>query len=462
MANIQVPLPSFEPTPQHLEILRLFDQAIIEKKSKKRFFYLNWHRRARKSTLGVNLLIKEAVRNEKSRYVYVAPTYKQAKNIIWRDPNMLKRYLPKECVLKEHETDLFIQFTNGSLISIIGGDDPDTARGIDCEGVFIDEYSLVKPEVWEEILSPIIRQKKSRWAVFAFTPKGKNHAYKTWNACESWDDWHRSVLRADTSGLIPLDELQKMREQYQIESLYHQEMMCEFIDDDDKVLINHKDIERLNKQVWNPTNPDPRRMISIDPSQGGDDCTFKVLEGYKLIGELTLKNEKDTMVIVLEACKLSAKYECDDFCVDSIGVGAGVADRLKQIGKRVIKIFSQERKSLRNPNKFYNLRAEMWWHTMELITQLKIPPILCNNLKDQLTGLHYDVDISGRIKIENKKEFKKRIGRSPDDADAFVYALYYIEKVKRWHYLKTEGWRRGDNPLRSKRKIMYHGSKGGW
>ena len=461
MANIQVPLPSFEPTPQHIEILKLFDKAVIDNLSPIRFFYLNWHRRARKSTLGVNLLIKEAVRNPNCRYVYVAPTYKQAKNIIWRDPNMLKKYLPKECVLKEHETDLFIQFTNGSLISIIGGDDPDTARGIDCEGVFIDEYSLVKPEVWEEILSPIIRQKKSRWAVFAFTPKGKNHAYKTWNACESWDDWYRSLLRADTSGLIPADELEKMRQQYQIESLFYQEMMCEFIDDDDRVLINYKDIEKLNKQIWDG-NPDPRRIISLDPAEGGDDCTFKVLQGYQLIGDLTLKGEKNTMNIVHEALKLSKKYECDDFCIDAIGIGAGIADRLKEIGKRVIKIKSQERINLRYPDKFYNLRAEMWWNAMELITQLKIHPILCDKIKDQLTGLHYDVDINGRIKLERKREFKKRMQRSPDDADAFVYALYYIVKVKRWHYSNLEGWRSNVNPLSKKRKTTYHGNKGGW
>ena len=461
MANIQVPLPSFEPTPQHIEILKLFDKAVIDNLSPIRFFYLNWHRRARKSTLGVNLLIKEAVRNPNCRYVYVAPTYKQAKNIIWRDPNMLKKYLPKECVLKEHETDLFIQFTNGSLISIIGGDDPDTARGIDCEGVFIDEYSLVKPEVWEEILSPIIRQKKSRWAVFAFTPKGKNHAYKTWNACESWDDWYRSLLRADTSGLIPADELEKMRQQYQIESLFYQEMMCEFIDDDDRVLINYKDIEKLNKQIWDG-NPDPRRIISLDPSEGGDDCTFKVLQGYQLIGDLTLKGEKNTMNIVHEALKLSKKYECDDFCIDAIGIGAGIADRLKEIGKRVIKIKSQERINLRYPDKFYNLRAEMWWNAMELITQLKIHPILCDKIKDQLTGLHYDVDINGRIKLERKREFKKRMQRSPDDADAFVYALYYIVKVKRWYYSNLKGWRGNVNPLSKKRKTTYHGNKGGW
>ncbi len=461
MAEIKVPVEAFQPTPHHLDVLNLFDKCVIENKSDIRFFYLNWHRRARKSTLMINLLIKEAVRNPNSMYVYVAPTYKQAKSIIWRDPNMLQRYLPHDLVDKQNETELYVKFYNGSYLRIVGGDDPDSVRGIDCEGVCIDEWSLVKSEIWEEIFSPIIRQKKSRWAVFAFTPKGKNHAYEIWNACEKWDDWHRSLLRADVSGLIPPVELEKMRTQYRVESLYYQELMCEFIDDDDKVLITYKDIENLNRQVWQGKD-DPRRLISLDPSEGGDDCVFKVLEGYNLIGELTLKGEKNTMNIVHEACKLSVKYECDDFCVDAIGVGAGISDRLKQIGKRVIKIKAQERLKLRNPDKFYNLRAEIWWEAMELITTHKIPPITCPKIKDQLTGLHYDIDINGRIKMERKREFKKRIKRSPDDADAYVNGLYYISKVKRFYYTKVEGWRSGENPLRNRRKVVFHGSKGGW
>lgn len=463
MSDLVFPLPTFQPTEQHLEILREFDKSIIHNQSSKRFFYLNWHRRARKSTLGVNLLIKEAVRNPNSRYLYVAPTYKQGKTIIWRDPNMLRKYLPPESsgmVTRMHETDLYIEFNNGSSITIVGGDDPDSARGIDCEGVVLDEYSLIKPEVWDEILSPIIRQKKSRWAVFIFTPKGKNHAYTTWNKCVNWDDWYRSLLRADTSGLIPPDELEKAREEARIQSLFHQEFLCEFIDDDDKVLITYSDIEKLNKQVWTG-NEDIRKIISIDPSGGGDECTFKILQGYEIIGSKTLRNERNTMNIVHEACMLSVKYQCDDMVVDSIGIGAGVADRLEQIGKRVIKLQTQERKSLRNPDKFYNLRAEIWWHAMELITTYKLPPILDEEVKNQITSLHYDIDVSGRIKLEKKKDFKTRIGRSPDDGDAYVNGIYCIEKVRRWYYDPRENWRR-ENPLKYRKKPTYHGTKNGW
>jgi hypothetical protein len=74
--------------PHQKRVFHAFDQG------EKRFFVLNWHRRARKTTLLLNLLIRECCRNRDVTFDYVGPTYRQAKNIIWRDPNMLNAYLP--------------------------------------------------------------------------------------------------------------------------------------------------------------------------------------------------------------------------------------------------------------------------------------------------------------------------------------------------------------------------------
>lgn len=162
-----------------MRVLQDFDDKIV------RFFLLNWHRRARKTTLALNLLIKEACTNSKSRYGYLTSTYKAAKNIVWRDPNMLKRYVPKEVVKKFNESELYVEFKNGSILSLHGSDDPDSLRGLDFRGVVIDEWALVKEIVWNEILRPIIAQNKERWAMFIFTPKGMNHAYHMWVEAQS-------------------------------------------------------------------------------------------------------------------------------------------------------------------------------------------------------------------------------------------------------------------------------------
>ena len=72
---------------------------------------------------------------------------------------MLDKYLPMECVVKKNETELFVEFDTKSILAIRGGDDPDSLKGMDFEGVGVDEFSLLKLQVWNEFMRPVISQK---------------------------------------------------------------------------------------------------------------------------------------------------------------------------------------------------------------------------------------------------------------------------------------------------------------
>lgn len=226
MQNIQVPVKRFIDGmhKEQVKVFSDFDNSIH------RFFMLNWHRRARKTTLAINLLIREAVKHPNSRYGYVTSTYTACRNIVWRDPNMLKSYLPEEIVVKKNETELYVEFRNGSILSIHGSDNPDSLRGVDFKGVVIDEWAFVDPATWEQILRPIVAQDASRWAVFIFTPSGRNHAFRMWTATRDNPEWGHYTLSAETSGLIPAEELVKLRQELP-QNTYAQEFGCEFGDD---------------------------------------------------------------------------------------------------------------------------------------------------------------------------------------------------------------------------------------
>lgn len=135
-----------------------------------RRFWMRWHRRARKTTAWLNMLIRECVCYDNRVYLYLAPTYKQAKSIFWTDPNMLFKWLPNQSLIPwvKNEQELSIRFANNSILRVVGGDDPDSVRGIDCHGFVADEWSLMKPVLWDQILRPIIAQDADRWAAFAF------------------------------------------------------------------------------------------------------------------------------------------------------------------------------------------------------------------------------------------------------------------------------------------------------
>jgi hypothetical protein len=417
---MQVPVPEFNGkiNRYQLEILRKFDRKEF------RFALLNWHRRARKTTLLLNVLIKECCKNPNKIYGYVAPTYTQAKGIVWNDPNMLNKYLPHEYVKRKNDSELLVEFVNGSLLVIRGGDNPDSIRGQDYEGIAGDEFALWKREVWEEILRPIITPNPDRWAIFAFTPKGLNHAYDYWIKSDKWDGWHKSLLRASDSGIIDLIELQKARNEMP-ETLYMQEFECEFLAGDEFALIKPVELEALKGITF--VRDINRRIISCDPATGGDECVVQVIENSKVLEQMIL-HYNDTMKIVGELMVLSHKYSANDFAIDSIGIGQGIADRLSEMGKRVNAINSAEKAD--DPERFYNRRAEMWWYVMGQIQSRELSYPHDDVLRRQLCSVRYKVvNSNGQIKLEPKEETKKRLGASPDRADAFVYGVWGLKDV---------------------------------
>lgn len=122
---------------------------------------------------------------------------------------------------------------------------------------------------------------------------------------------------------------------------------------------------------------------------------------------------------------------------DDDGLGAGVTDRLKEVvreqglGYEIIPI--QNGSSAIEKDKYNNKASEMWDVIREELDanfsnylQGKKPTIQLpkdDKLIKQLSNRKYSVDSKGKIQIESKKEMKKRIGQSPDCADAVIYSF---------------------------------------
>jgi len=410
-----------------------------------RFFILVWHRRARKTTLGINLLIRECVRQPKSVYLYVGPTYKQAKSIIWRDPNMLFSYLPDPAAMRweKNESELFIHFANGSILQIKGGDDPDSLRGIDCKGVFFDEWALMKEEIWTEIFRPIIAQDPQRWAMFAFTPKGQNHASRMWQNARQWDGWYCDLLKASHSGLISASELTKARQEMP-RSLYDQEFECSFVTDEKRTLITSRMIDDLRQvNLW---RTETRRIVACDPATGGDECVIKVFENEREIDQVIL-HENNTMIIAGHLKNIGLRHRTEDYIVDEIGIGKGIVDDLYQNHKQV-QSFNSACKAT-DCHRFANLRAEAWWYVAERIQAHEVDYIEDEETRRQLSSVRYRVvNSTGKILLDPKSDTRKLLGHSPDRADAYVMGIYGLQFVQPQH--RRRPWHR--ERLRYKRR----------
>lgn len=139
---------------------------------------------------------------------YIAPTYGQAKEIMWR----VLKDMGEGIIEKTYENDLTLVLVNGRTIKLKGSDKPDTLRGISLSYVVLDEYASMKPEVWDVIVGPALADTQGD-ALFIGTPASKNHFYDLWlqgqnDESGEWESFHFNSL---DNPIIRPEEIERAR-----------------------------------------------------------------------------------------------------------------------------------------------------------------------------------------------------------------------------------------------------------
>lgn len=407
----------------------------------RRLFDLKWHRKARKTTLLINLLIREAVRHKKSIYSYVAPTYKQARAIVWDDPNMLDKYLPdrNDMDYQKNEQKLHIKFANGSLLRILGADDVDSLRGPDNMGVGFDEWQLIDPTAWTAVFFPMINLFPDRWAIFLWTSFGRNHALEMREKRQKDPKWFVATLPAyDTSqgkasGLLTKEQLDEARKEMP-ETLYRQEYGCEDLAEEDMCLISSAMIEDLKLIDWGSMAflmPETRKIVSIDAAFGGDICSIRAIVNTKTVA-LDHSHPSKTQEIVLKAKMMAKEVGTKNIISDCIGWGKGATDMLAadEVGYNVQYFNSSESPKDKETSIYANMRAAAYGYVSEQMRIHRIQPVTESELIRQLPkASKYKATSGGKMLIVPKAEIRKELGCSPDDADSYVMGQYGLQFV---------------------------------
>lgn len=172
---------------------------------KTRFRIVAAGRRFGKSRLAAWLLLIEGLQSKSKDIFYVAPTYQQARDIMW---GVLKE-LGQDVITSAHENTSVLTLVNGRKIYLKGADRPDTLRGVGLAFCVIDEYADIKPNVWEQILRPALADVQGG-ALFIGTPKGRNHFYELFKFAEAGEDkdWKSFHYSSYNNPLIPASEIE--------------------------------------------------------------------------------------------------------------------------------------------------------------------------------------------------------------------------------------------------------------
>lgn len=175
-------------------------------------------------------------------------------------------------------------------------------------------------------------------------------------------------------------------------------------------------------------------VIGVDPARKGDDRTAIIRRKGRKAYKLETHYNIDTMELAGIIKRIIEKERPRRVCIDSIGIGAGVVDRLHELGHDIVEGVNVARKAS-EPDKFRNLRAELWsmmrdWFLQE--SPIEIPD--SDELQTDLTGLGYKYDSSDKLLIESKDDAKKRGLLSPDTSDALMLTFYGGEYVSEGGY----------------------------
>jgi hypothetical protein len=163
------------------------------------------------------------------------------------------------------------------------------------------------------------------------------------------------------------------------------------------------------------------RVAGLDVARYGDDASSLVVRQGKVISHLKRWRGADLMETVGRVVSAWRDENIfDHLFVDVIGMGAGVYDRLKEVGVPCTAVNVGETSAL--GDRFNRLRDELWWKCREYFEGKTVrieSSALTEDLIGELTGVTYKVlSSTGKIKVEGKQEMKNRGVASPDMADA--------------------------------------------
>lgn len=257
-----------------------------------------------------------------------------------------------------------------------------------------------------------------------------------------YSDWkvrHVTQEEAIAAGRVSREWIEARKAQWGEQSaIYQNRALGEFAESGDGSVIPLAWITAAHER-WRQWNgkPLPNALVSygVDPAYMGEDKTAVATLAGRIVLPLVSYAKQDTMQTAGRVAVTVGRES--PVAVDTIGVGAGVHDRLRELGFNVIGVNVSTKTDMTDKSGlvgFVNLRAALWWMLREALDPDGEGPIALPPDDDELVGdltvPGYWYTSAGNIQVESKDDMRARLGRSPDRADAVALALYASRQTK--------------------------------
>lgn len=194
------------------------------------------HRRAGKDSQVLNYTAKTMF-DRIGNYWHLFPKQTQARKAIWHGVDregrkIIDQAFPLEIRKNTLKQEMLIETANGSTWQLCGSDNYDSLVGANPVGVVFSEWPLCDPAAWD-FIRPILAENDG-WAVFIYTPRGKNHGYTLYNMAKKNPKWYTTKLtvddtqRDDGTPVISPETVDDERAEGVNEEIIQQEYYCSF------------------------------------------------------------------------------------------------------------------------------------------------------------------------------------------------------------------------------------------
>jgi hypothetical protein len=261
--------------------------------------------------------------------------------------------------------------------------------------------------------------------------KGHNWIYRLWKKGGLEDSELIEAKSFDNPHLPEETKKDWARMEKESPGLYRRMVMNSWEDSDvtDKIIPYEHLMSSVNKELIHFEMP--AKVISCDPAEFGDDHTVIYgFEGGKIV-EQEICSKKEPMETAGRIFRMNKLMDQKGqpvalVGVDSDGIGSGIRSRLSELGLNVIGI--KAGMTAEDSDNFANVKAEIWWNAQFMFREGLVSLLPDDKLIEDLAAHAYTMDSKGKIRVEPKQDVKKKIGRSPDQGDAFVMGLWLLKQ----------------------------------
>lgn len=327
---------------------------------------------------------------------------------------------------------------------------PEAFAGLHADDVLViyDEASAVADCIWD-VTEGAMTTPGAMWFVYGNPTRNSGKFRECWRSQRH--RWNSRQVDSRTCKMTNKAEIQQWVDDYGEDSDFVRvRVRGLFPRISSNQLVSPDDIERA--RLRNILESEYTRypvILGVDVARFGDDSSVVIRRQGPKVWKPVVYRGINTMALAANVMLLANKHNADVICVDGVGVGAGVVDRLAELRMPVVDV--QSAAAATDPRKYINTRSELWGRVAEFVESADLPDD--KELLEELGWPEYGYNTKLQIQVESTKSIKEREGRSPDNASALIMTMTDGDRI---------AFAMGERQQVVASKVQQSGNMGAW